>query len=308
MVARDEILAQRPDLGPVIAPADALFPVKVTRSFWDRIDAADPADPLARQVLPDAAELAEDPFDLADPVGDAACSPVPWVVHKYPDRVLWMLTKRCHLYCRYCFRRNHEPGGLDPSEAEWAGAVEYLRGVAPREVILSGGDPLAVRDKRLFQAIDAARAVARVVRIHTRAPITFPERITEEFAGALAERSPLYVVVHANHARELSSEVAVALGRMVDAGVPVLNQAVLLRGVNDSVDALAALFEGLVELRVKPYYLHHPDRAAGNAHFRVPIEEGQELMRGVRERVGGLALPVYVLDAPDGSGKRPIPY
>ncbi|TNE89569.1 MAG: KamA family radical SAM protein [Deltaproteobacteria bacterium] len=308
MVSRGEMVDARPDLADSLDAAHALFPVKVTRSFWNRMNPADPADPLARQVLHSPEELVVHPEDEADPVGDAAKSPVPWVVHKYADRVLLMMTKRCHLYCRYCFRRNHEPGGLDPTAEEWEAALAYIESARPREVILSGGDPLAVRDDRLFATLDRLAAVSRVLRIHSRAPITFPERITDAFVAELRARQPLYLVVHTNHANELSAEVDQGLARLVDAGIPVLNQAVLLRGVNDDADVLASLFEALLERRVKPYYLHHTDHAAGNAHFRVSLDEGRVLMRQVRERVGGLALPVYVLDPPDGSGKRPIAY
>lgn len=306
MVSREEILGVRPDLADSLAAAHEAFPVRVTRSFWERMDPRDPDDPLSRQVMPDPAELLPHPSDLEDPVGDAACSPVPWVVHKYPDRVLLMVTKRCHLYCRYCFRRNHEPGGLDPTPEEWEAALAYVEGTQPREVILSGGDPLAVNLGHLRTTLLRLRPTARVLRVHTRAPITFPECVTAELVELLRSVQPVFVVVHVNHARELSPEVDEALGRLVDGGVPVLNQAVLLRGVNDDADVLAELFEALLERRVKPYYLHHTDHAEGNAHFRVALDVGRALMREVRARVGGLAMPVYVFDAPDGSGKRPI--
>jgi lysine 2,3-aminomutase len=306
MVSREEIVQARPDLASSLSDAHAAFPVRVTRSFWDRMNPADPSDPLARQVLHDPAELIADSGDREDPVGDAACSPLPWVVHKYADRVLLMMTKRCHLYCRYCFRRNHEPGGLDPTPDEWEAALAYVEQVRPREVILSGGDPLVVRDDHLRKTLARLRPVARVLRIHTRAPVTFPERVTDDLVATLRSAQPLFVVIHVNHPRELSADVDAAVGRLIDAGIPVLNQAVLLRGVNDEAETLAALFEALVERRIKPYYLHHPDHASGNAHFRLGIDEGRALLRQVRERVGGLAMPVYVLDAPDGSGKRPI--
>ncbi|MEZ4236103.1 MAG: KamA family radical SAM protein [Myxococcota bacterium] len=287
------------------AAADAAFPIRVTRSFWSRIDPADPADPLAAQVLPDPRELEPDPGDLADPVGDAARAPVPWIVHKYPDRVLWLLTKRCHLYCRYCFRRDHRPGEReDPTAAEWAAAADYVRGSGATQVILSGGDPLAVPVRRLVEAIDAVRDAVPVVRVHTRAPITFPDAVSDALVAALAARAPVWVVVHCNHPRELSADVDAALGRLVDAGVPVLNQAVLLRGVNDDPDVLAALCEALVRRRVLPYYLHVTDRARGNAHLRIGEAEAVALHDALAARVGGLALPRLVVDPPDGSGKR----
>lgn len=307
VVGRPEALRERPDLADVWEAADALFPVRVTRSFWDRIDRADPADPLALQVLPDPRELAPDPGDLDDPVGDAACSPVPWVVHKYPDRVLLLLTKRCHLYCRYCFRRNHRPSEReDPTPDELRAALDYIEDAKPTEVILSGGDPLAVRDNVLLGVLDRVRPVVPVVRIHTRAPITRPDRVTGELVAGLRARAPVWVVVHCNHPRELSAEVDEALARLVDGGVPVLNQAVLLRGVNDRVEVLAELFEGLVRRRVFPYYLHLTDRARGNAHLRVGPDEGLALWRALQRRVSGVALPRLVVDPPEGTGKRDV--
>lgn len=304
VVGRPEVLEQRPDLESIWKEADAEFPVRLTRSWWERMDPTDPADPLGRQVLPDPRELLADPGDREDPVGDAACSPVPWVVHKYPNRVLLLLTKRCHLYCRYCFRRNHDPSDReDPTAEEWDAALEYVAGQQLHEVILSGGDPLAVRDRKLFEAIDAVRSSAPVIRIHTRAPITRPDRVSDALVEGLAARLPVWLVVHCNHPRELSEPVAQALARLVDAGVPVLNQSVLLRGVNDDPDVLAELCTRLVGLRVFPYYLHHPDHARGNAHFRLSEGEGMEIWRGLRDRVSGVALPRYVVDPPDGSGK-----
>lgn len=284
-------------------PASALFTVRVTGSFWQRIQHDNPDDPLARQVLPHADEL-HDPAGLDDPVGDSVCSPMPWVVHKYPDRVLLLLTKRCHLYCRYCFRRTFDPSEReDPTAAELHAAVRYARDSGAREVILSGGDPLATSDATLFGVIDALRPEIRSVRIHSRAPITRPSRVTPELALALAARRPLWVVVHCNHPRELAPDVDRALALLVDAGVPVLNQAVLLRGVNDDAQVLADLGWALVERGVKPYYLHHTDRVRGAGHFAVELDEGLAIYRAVRDRVSGVALPRYVIDPPDGSGK-----
>lgn len=284
----------------------ARFPVGIPRAWADRAEAR-PDDPLLRTALPDARELATDVGDVADPVGDAAMSPLPWVVRKHRDRVLLLLTKRCHLYCRYCFRRNHRPGDAeDPTPAEWDAMLAYAAQSGAREVILSGGDPLAVRDERIFEAIDALRGTVPVVRLHTRAPITYPQRVTDALAKGLRARAPVWVLVHANHPRELEGEVPTALARLVDAGIPVLNQAVLLAGINDDVDVLEALSDRLLRLRVFPYYLHHTDAAEGNAHFRVTTERGLVLYEGLRARVSGVGLPAYVVDPPDGSGKRPV--
>jgi lysine 2,3-aminomutase len=305
MVGRPEVIAARPELARTWEAVDRLFPVRVTRSWWDRVDPTDPADPLARQVLPSPDELVAAPGDLIDPVGDAARSPVPWVVQKHPDRVLLLLTKRCHVYCRYCFRRTFSPEDAeDPSPEAWEEALAYATGCGAREAILSGGDPLAVRDDRLLGTIDRLRAGGlRVIRLHTRAPITFPRRVTDDLVRGLAARAPVWVVVHVNHPRELAPDVDAALARLVDAGIPVLNQAVLLRGVNDDVDVLAGLCEALVERRIRPYYLHHTDAAAGNGAFRVDPARGLELVAALRRRVSGIAFPRYVVDPPDGSGK-----
>ncbi len=307
VVGRPEIVAARPDLAEVWTEADRNFPVRVTRSFWDRIDPSDPADPLARQVLPSPDELRGDDLDVADPVGDSRCSPLPWVVHKYPSRVLLLVTKRCHLTCRYCFRRDHRPGEHeDPSPEEWSAALDYARSSGAEEVILSGGDPLAVRDDRLLSAIDALRPSIPVIRIHTRAPITAPGRITPALVEALAARAPLWMVVHCNHVRELTPEVDRALASLVEAGVPVLNQSVLLRGVNDDAEQLALLCRALVRRRVFPYYLHHPDAVRGTAHLRLTLSEGRSIYADLRRKVSGIALPRYVIDPPDGSGKRDV--
>ncbi|TVQ89949.1 MAG: KamA family radical SAM protein [Deltaproteobacteria bacterium] len=303
VVGRPALLAARPDLAAHWAQADALFPVRVTGSFWSRVDPSDRLDPLARQVLPSAEEL-DDPEGLDDPVGDAACSPLPWVVHKYPDRVLILLTKRCHLYCRYCFRRTFDPAEReDPTVEELDAAIAYARRSGAEEVILSGGDPLAVRDERLFDVIDALRPSVPVLRVHSRAPITKPARVTERLVRGLASRAPVWMVVHCNHPRELSPEVDEALRLLIRAGVPVMNQAVLLRGVNDDVEVLVELCRALVRRGVKPYYLHHPDRVRGAGHFALSPQEGLSLYHALRRRLSGLATPRYVIDPPDGRGK-----
>jgi lysine 2,3-aminomutase len=305
MVGAREIQAARPDLEAIWADADALFPVRVTRSFASRADLTDPHDPLARQVLPHPAELDGDGLD--DPVGEKAHSPVPWLIRKYPDRALFLVTKRCHLYCRYCFRRTHAPDdALDPS----ADAVEAVFGYLAdqpglREVILSGGDPLVLPKRRLLALVDRLLALDLRVRIHTRGPITFPACIDPAFAEELARRG-VFVVVHTNHPRELAPDVRTALACLVDHGVPTLSQSVLLRGVNDDPEVLVALFETLVRARIRPYYLHHPDHVTGNAHHRVTTARGLELMAEVRRRIGGVAVPRYVWDPPSGTGKQDV--
>ncbi len=283
----------------------ARFPVRLLRGYLG--DASSPADPRVLTAMPSNDELRDHPGDVPDPVGEQALSPLPWVVRKHDDRVLLLLTKRCHLYCRYCFRRDHVPGeGEDPTAAEWSAMLQYAKHSGARELILSGGDPLAVTDARLFSAIDAVRPEVPVIRVHTRAPITYPQRVTSALVEGLRARAPVWVLVHANHPVELTPPVREALARLVDAGLPVLNQAVLLRGVNDSASALAELCEALVELRVFPYYLHHPDAAPGNAAFRLTLDEGWAIYQELRGKLSGIALPQYVVDPPDGSGKRPV--
>jgi len=301
IVGRRELLERFPQLSDLFDAAAAQFPVSVPRSFWRRMT-GDPDGPLARQALPRASELVAHPEDSPDPVGDHACSPLPWVVHKYPDRVLLLLTKRCHMYCRYCFRRTfHDDMGEDPSELQLQAAIDYANKAGVEEVILSGGDPLAVSDRKLLGVID--QLTAPIVRIHSRAPITHPSRVTEKLATALGERETVWMTVHANHPLELSDDVDVALRRLVRAGVPLLNQSVLLAGVNDDVYVLAELSRQLVRRRVKPYYLHLTDHAEGNAEFRVGAEQATALWRALRRQVSGVALPTLVIDPEDGSGK-----
>ncbi len=279
---------------------ETVFPVRVTRSWADRV--ADVDGPLGRQAFPTEVELEAFPDDVDDPVGEERRMPHPLVVQKHPDRLLLLVTRRCHLHCRYCFRRDLD-GDPDPDTREVDSALAYAKSSGVREVILSGGDPLTLRTERLETILSALRPEVVQLRIHTRAPITFPERVDEALVAMLKRHAPLWVVVHANHPDELSADVEQALGRLVDAGIPVLNQSVLLRGVNDNADVLAALSERLLELRVKPYYLHHPDKVVGGAAFRVSIEEGLAVHRALRARVSGLGLPVYVIDPPDGTGK-----
>jgi len=282
---------------------NSFFPVRVTRSWMDRV--LTPEGPLGLQVFPDASELVSDPEDVTDPVGEEQRMPVPWVVQKHPDRALLLVTRRCHLHCRYCFRRDLD-GPPDPTSAELSNALDYLRNSGVHEVILSGGDPLILRSDRLMHVIDSLRPHVPQIRIHSRAPVTHPQRVDDELVEGLRARIPVWLVIHVNHPRELSDEVCAGLCRLVDAGVPLVNQSVLLRGVNDDPDVLADLNRRLVGLRVKPYYLHHPDAVPGGAHFRVTVEEGLAIYRALRNKVSGIALPQYVIDPPDGTGKVPV--
>jgi lysine 2,3-aminomutase len=288
------------------------YAVALPPALAELIDPSDPRDPIARQLVPDAAELDAQPQELADPIGDDAHSPVEGVVRRYPDRVLLKLTPVCAVYCRFCFRR--EMVGPDkgrPLSAEsLARALDYIRS-RPEiwEVILTGGDPLVLSARRLRAVMQELAAIehVKVLRIHTRVPVAEPSRVTVALVRAIKVKGkPTYVAVHVNHARELTPAARAACARMVDAGIPLLAQSVLLKGVNDTPEALAALLRACVECRIKPYYLHHADLAPGTAHLRTDIATGQELMRGLRGHLSGLCQPSYVLDIPGGHGKSPI--
>ncbi|MBV9150566.1 MAG: lysine-2,3-aminomutase-like protein [Alphaproteobacteria bacterium] len=288
----------------------ANFAVALTDDVAALIDPADPADPIAAQFVPRAAELETSPEESADPIGDERWSPVPGIVHRYPDRVLLKPILVCPAYCRFCFRREQvgrENALLSPDAL--AAALDYICG-RPEiwEVIVTGGDPFLLSPRRiaaLVQALDAISHVA-VIRFHTRVPIADPRRVRPALITALKAEKAVYVVVHANHPGELTGTVRGAVGRLTRAGIPVLSQSVLLRGVNDDPAVLEALFRGLVAMRVKPYYLHHPDLARGTGHFRLAIDEGQQIVGALRGRVSGLCQPAYVLDIPGGFGKVPI--
>ncbi|MEE4184684.1 MAG: lysine-2,3-aminomutase-like protein [Gammaproteobacteria bacterium] len=286
------------------------YSVAITPAMLDLIDPDDPTDPIAAQFVPDGRELIDHPQDLSDPIGDAAHAPVPGIVHRYPDRVLLMPLRICPVYCRFCFRRetvgHTEEALLSPGELQ--AALDYIRAQpAIWEVILSGGDPLLLAPRRLGAILDALADIdhVQVVRIHTRVPAVDPARVTADLVAQLRRRQAIYVVLHTNHPRELTAAALAACARLVDSGIPMLSQSVLLRGVNDNAATLETLLRTLVANRIKPYYLHHADNAPGTAHFRTSIAAGQDLMRELRGRVSGLCQPEYILDIPGGHGKVP---
>jgi lysine 2,3-aminomutase len=269
-------------------------------------------DAMGRQFVPTAAELEQTPGERADPIGDDAHSPVEGIVHRYPDRVLLKANHACAVYCRFCFRREMVgPEGVRPlSPEQLDAAMAYIAGdAAIWEVIVTGGDPLILSVRRLRDLMARLAKIphVKVVRFHTRVPAVDPERITPGVVAAL--RSPgktTWVALHANHADELTPAAEAACARILDAGVPMVSQTVLLKGVNDDAATLEALMRRFVELRIKPYYLHHADLAPGTAHFRTTLVEGQALMRELRGKVSGLCQPTYVLDIPGGFGKAPV--
>lgn len=301
-----------PERQAALEEVGARYAVALTPTLAAAIDIADPADPIALQFVPDPAELEVRPGERVDPIGDDAYSPVPGVVHRYPDRALLKIVGVCAVYCRFCFRREMVgPGAASLlSDAALEQAFAYFAGHPEIwEVILTGGDPFMLSPRRMGEVIGRLAALphVKIVRHHTRVPLAAPERVTPAFVAALkAPGITPYVAVHVNHARELTPAARAALARLSDAGIPLLSQTVLLRGVNDSAETLADLFRALVECRVKPYYLHHPDLAPGTGHFRLPIAEGQALVRALRGRLSGIAQPTYVLDIPGGAGKVPL--
>ncbi len=290
----------------------ARYAVAVPPALAALIDRNDPHDPIARQVLPSAAELRADSIEDADPIGDDAHSPVEGIVHRYPDRVLLKLTHVCAVYCRFCFRREMVGPGKPNALSREAlnAALGYIRTHGEIwEVILTGGDPLVLSPRRLRETMKALAAMehVKIVRIHTRLPVADPAKITPELVRAMkASGKATYLAVHVNHPRELSAEARTACARMADAGIVLLGQSVLLAGVNDDAETLVGLMRSCVESRIKPYYLHHADLAPGTAHLRTSIERGQDLMRGLRGRYSGLCQPEYVLDIPGGHGKSPV--
>ena len=299
-----------PDLAPALRAVAATHRVAVPPALVGLIDRADPFDPIARQVVPSVEELALSPEELADPIGDQAFSPLKGLVHRYGDRVLLAPVLVCPVYCRFCFRRQRVGEG-SLSADEIAAALAYVAARPEvREVILTGGDPLMLGPGRLRALVDAIAAIGHVevIRVHTRLPIADPARLGAVMVRALRPRpaKAVWVALHVNHPREVSPAVATGLARLADAGIPLLAQTVLLKGVNDDPAVLETLFRALVRHRVKPYYLHHPDRARGTGHFRLTLAEGRNIVAQLRRRLTGIALPTYVLDIPGGAGKVPV--
>ena len=268
-------------------------------------------DPIRLQAIPRVEEFDTLPYEKEDPLEDLRYSPVERLVHRYRDRVLILLTGECLTYCRHCFRRHfssHGSGAIQGGQLE--AVLDYIRGREDiHEVILSGGDPLSLEDERFFGILRRIQeAVPRplIIRIATRAPVVMPQRMAPPFLDGLADFPRVFLITQFNHPRELSRESGAVLDACADRGIPVYNQAVLLKGVNDSVETLSQLFQRLLEFRVKPYYLFQGDLASGTSHFRVPLDRGMELYRQLRQRISGLAMPTYAVDLPGGGGKVPL--
>ena len=288
------------------------YAISITPAIAKQIDPANPADPLARQFVPTPHETDKQVDETPDPIGDAVHAPVNGLVHRYPDRVLFKPTGVCPVYCRYCFRREKvgPQNGHTLSSDERKAAYQYIA-ADPRiwEVIVTGGDPFILSPRRIQEITRTLAAIehVKIVRWHTRVPVVQPNTLTQEFVSALrADQITTYVALHANHAREFTPQARCAISRIVDAGIPMLSQTVLLRGINDNVETLCDLMRTFVENRIKPYYLHHLDRAPGTAHFRVPLETGRSLVSALQGTVSGTCQPTYILDLPGGHGKVPV--
>jgi lysine 2,3-aminomutase len=286
------------------------LPLRITPYYLSLVDRDDPACPIRKQCVPDAREGIEVAGDLVDPLGEVAHEVAPHLVQRYPDRVLLLATDRCAVYCRFCTRSRMVGVGDGAVSLEQLGpALAWLRAHPEvRDVILSGGDPLAMATDRIVRVVRAVREVPSVetIRLATRVPVTLPMRITAELLAALRPYHPLWVMTHFNHPRELTPEAIAACNRLADAGFPVMNQTVLLAGINDDAGVLEELFRGLVRQRVRPYYLLQADPVRGTGHLRTPLARGETVMRTLQGRLTGIALPRFICDTPGGRGKVPV--
>ncbi|HEY5298354.1 MAG TPA: KamA family radical SAM protein [Verrucomicrobiae bacterium] len=290
--------------------ANTKLALAITPYFFNLIDPADENCPIRLQVIPKIAETKTASWEMSDPCGEDSHSPVPGLVHRYPDRVLFLVTDRCASYCRYCTRSRlvSNASGYD-FHPEFDRQIEYIaQHPEIRDVLLSGGDPLLLSDEKLENLLSRLRAIPHVefLRIGTRIPIFLPQRITPELCAMLKNFHPLFISVHTNHPRELTTEVRDALGRLADAGIPLGNQSVLLKHVNDDADVMKALVQKLLMCRVKPYYIYQCDLISGSAHLRTSVKRGLEIMEKLRGHTTGYAVPTYVIDAPGGGGKVPV--
>ncbi len=285
----------------------AQYPVRVTDYYAGLIK--HPDDAIWKQCMPDIREL-EDYSQCPDPLNENALSPVPGLIHRYPDRVVMLVSNRCPVYCRFCMRKRLVGNGDAPmGEDELQAALKYIEThPSVHDVILSGGDPLMLNDESLSYILGRLRAISHVsvIRIGSRIPVTLPARITPELCNMLKKYHPLFINTHFNHPDEITDEAATACALLADAGIPLGNQTVLLKGVNDSIETMRNLMTGLLSIRVKPYYLHQMDLVQGTAHFRTSVRKGLNIIRGLRGHISGIAVPHYVIDLAGGKGKVAI--
>ena len=297
---------------PALEEVAQRYAVALTETVVNLIDRADPFDPIARQFVPSERELHVTPGERIDPIGDVTHSPVPGIVHRHRDRALFKLVNACPVYCRFCFRRETvgQAGERALLPENFAQAVDYIA-AHPEiwEVIMTGGDPFVLAPRRIAEVSTRLATIdhVKLLRWHSRVPVVDPARIDDEMIAALhAPGATTVVALHVNHPRELSAAARHAIARLADAGIPLVSQTVLLRGINDDISTLEVLMRTFLECRIKPYYLHHPDLAPGTSHFRVTIDEGLTLIRALRARLSGLAVPTYLLDIPGGYAKVPL--
>ncbi len=294
-----------------LTAAGGSLPVAITPYYASLLAADDPQQPLRRTMIPVADELIVRPEEFTDPLGEDATSPVPGLIHRYPDRVLFLVTGACSAYCRYC-TRSRTVGcdtAIAPNQARWEKALDYIRHTPQvRDVVVSGGDPLTLNDESLEWLLRELRGIGHVeiIRIGTKVPAVLPQRITPALVKMLKRYHPLWMSLHFTHPSELTPECGKACGLLADAGIPLGSQTVLLRGVNDSVDTMKSLMRGVMRFRVRPYYIYQCDPVAGSGHFRTTVEAGLEIIRGLRGFTSGYAVPHYVIDAPGGGGKIPL--
>jgi len=297
-----------PEMLPEIQAVSEEFSIALTPAVQASL--TQPKDPVARQYLPDARELIRQTYERNDPVGDDAHSPVKGLVHRYPDRCLIKISNVCPVYCRFCFRKTMiGPGSKALSSEDRRKAIAYIQSHPEIwEVILTGGDPFILNPKILASTIQQLSEISQVkiIRIHTRVPISDPERISENLLNALKTEKMLIIAIHANHPQEFSDAAQASIRKLRLQGIPLVSQSVLLKDINDNAEILAELMRKFLENGIKPYYLHHLDPAPGTSHFAVSIQKGQELMKELRGRVSGLCQPTYVMDIPGGFGKSPI--
>ncbi len=307
----ERIFALSEDERAAIARHQGPLPVSITPYYAARMSLTDPAEPLRRTHIPVGGEYLRSPGEAADPLGEDGHTAVPGLVHRYPDRVLFLTSPFCSTYCRYCTRSRMvgESGDYEFGTSQWEGALAYIAAHPEiRDVLLSGGDPLTLADEKLDWLLTRLRRIPHVefIRIGTKVPVVLPMRVTRELTRMLRRHHPLWMSIHFTHPNELTPEVTEACARLADAGIPLGSQTVLLKGVNDEVDTLKALYHGLLKRRVRPYYLYQCDPILGSGHFRTSVARGLEIMRGLRGHTTGYAVPTYVIDAPGGGGKIPL--
>ncbi|MBE0565083.1 MAG: KamA family radical SAM protein [Krumholzibacteria bacterium] len=287
-----------------------LLPMAITPYYMSLLDPQDPLQPLRRTMIPVHQEFLRTPGEADDPLGEDEHSPAPGLVHRYPDRVLFLVHDHCAAYCRYCTRsRVVGQGELQPNKARLEEGLAYIRRTPQiRDVLLSGGDPLTLSDEKLDWLLGELRAIPHVqfVRIGTMVPVVMPQRITPKLVQTLRKHHPLWLSIHFTHPDECTPEVVRACRRLADGGLPLGSQMVLLKGVNDSVPVMRDLLHRQLMMRVRPYYLYQCDPISGSAHFRTTVQEGLDLIRGLRGHTTGYAVPTYVIDAPGGGGKIPL--